>query len=197
LGKPLRAVPGDDETFEGIGQIQIDFLGECFVIGCVEGEEDKALLRAHKLEVNAGEVLKAVNGELDLTRAMLMAGILAYERIEELEGERRLAPAADRVVPLDHNSPDYFAATAALEQLIEVVRESNSYHESDPDDQNRRLGELEAGRRLLGSRWISMTTLKASLWGTIAYLASKFIDAPIGEAASLAWSTLKKLFGLG
>lgn len=31
------------------------------------------------------------------------------------------------------------------------------------------------------------------VWGTLAYLATKFVDAPIGEAATLAWSSLKRL----
>ena len=69
LGEPLRSFQIDDEMFEGIGQIEVEFLGDRFVLGCVEGEEDRAISLAHRLEVAAGEVLKAVIGELDHTRS--------------------------------------------------------------------------------------------------------------------------------
>lgn len=196
LGEPLRSFEPDDEMFEGIGQIEVEFLGDRFVLGCVEGEEDRAIRFAHRLEVDAGEVLKAVTGDLDQTRATLMAGILAHERIEELENGTALAPAADRVVGLDHNAPDYTEAMATLDALIIIVRESNSYRELDAADQERRVAELEAGRTLLGSRWVSLRVVQAALWSTLGYLALKFVDAPIGEAATLAWNVLKRLLGI-
>lgn len=197
LGESLRSFQPDDEMFEGIGQIEVEFLGDRFVLGCVEGEEDRAIQFAHRLEVDAGEVLKAVTGDLDHTRAMLMAGILAHERIDELESGTELVPASDRVVGLDHNAPTYAEAMVALDALILVVRESNSYREMDEADQERRVAELEAGRTLLGSRWVSLKMVKAAFWSTLAYLALKFADAPIGEAATLAWNALKRLLPIG
>lgn len=196
IGGPLSAFKLDDIfTDNGFGQVEISFLGERIVIGCPEGEEDYAIRHAHRFEVDTGEVLKAVAG-LDNTRAMLMAGVLAEERIAELESDRSLVPASDRVVGLDHNAPDYLTATAALERLIIIVRESNIYRETDPEDHDRRLAELEAGRRLLGSKWISVNTVKAALAGSLTYLALKFVDAPIGEAATIAWTAIKRLLNL-
>lgn len=197
LREPLVAF-GRDKAFDdnGSGQVAVDFLGERIVIGCVEGEEDRAILFAHRLEVDAGEVLKAVGG-LDHSRAILMAGILAHEHIAELEADLHAsAPASDRAVGLNHNSAEYQTAVATLDQLIVVVQTSNVYRETEPQDHERRLAELEAGRRLLGSRWLSLKTLKIALISTITYLAAKFADAPIGEAAVAAWSALKRLLGL-
>jgi len=77
LGDALRPFEADDVVFEGIGQVQVGFLGNRYVIGCVEGHEGDAIRHAHRFEVDAGEVLKAVTGDLDHTRAMLMAGVLA------------------------------------------------------------------------------------------------------------------------
>jgi hypothetical protein len=108
----------------------------------------------------------------------------------------RLAPASDRVVRLDHNQHSYEETLTKIDHLIDIVRESNSYREADGADQERRIAELEAGRRVLGSRWVSVSTLKAGLIGTLTYLASKFADAPIGEAATCAWNALKHLLGL-
>lgn len=196
LGEPLRSFQIDDEMFEGIGQIEVEFLGDRFVLGCVEGEEDRAIRFAHRLEVDAGEVLKAVSGELNHARVMLMAGILAHERIDELENGTELVPASDRVVGLNHNAPAYIEALVALDALLVVVRESNSYREMDEADQERRVAELEAGRTLLHSRTVSLKVVKAALWSTLAYLALKFVDAPIGEAATLSWNALKLLLGI-
>jgi cell division protein ZapA (FtsZ GTPase activity inhibitor) len=182
--------------FEGIGQIEVEFLGDRFVLGCVEGEEDRAIRFAQSFEVDAGEVLKAVSGELDHTRAMLMAGILAHERLDELENGIELVPASDRVVRLDHNAPAYLEAIVALDALIVVVGESNNYREMDEADQERRIAELEAGRTLLRSHTVSLKMVKGALWSTLAYLALKFVDAPIGEAATLAWKALKHLLGV-
>jgi hypothetical protein len=36
--------------------------------------------------------------------------------------------------------------------------------------------------------------MKAALWSTLGYLALKFVDAPIGEAATLACNVLKPEF---
>lgn len=195
LGEPLVAFKRDkifDDNGCGCGR----FSWRRIVIGCVEGEEDRTILFSHRLEVDAGEVLKAVRG-LEQSRAILMAGILAHEHIAELEADLRAsAPASDRTVGLNHNSAEYQTAVATLDHLIVVVQTSNVYRESESQDHERRLAELEAGRRLLGSRWLSLKTLKIALISTIIYLATKFADAPIGEAAVAAWSALKGLLGL-
>lgn len=72
-------------AFEDIGQVEIDFLGQRIVIGCVEGEEEKAIRLAKRFEIDAGEVTKAVSADIEPIQAMLMAGILAYEQLEQLE----------------------------------------------------------------------------------------------------------------
>ncbi len=85
---------------------------------------------------------------------------------------------------------------SALSQLIDLVETSNSYRQDDPADQERRVAELDAGRRLLSRKSISIASVKAAMFGTLTYLAAKFIDAPIGEAATATWNALKLLLGL-
>lgn len=72
-------------AFEDIGQIEVEFLGQRIVIGCIEGQEEKALRLAKRFEIDAGEVTKAVSAEIEPIQAMLMAGILAYEQLEQAE----------------------------------------------------------------------------------------------------------------
>jgi len=72
-------------AFEDMGQVEVEFLGQRIVIGCIEGEEEKALRLTERFEIAAGEVTKAVSAEIEPIQAMLMAGILAYEQLEEAE----------------------------------------------------------------------------------------------------------------
>jgi len=72
----------------GIGHTEIEFLGESLVIGCVKGEAERARRNLARFETDTGEVLKAVSG-VDKHRAILMAGILSMEHIEELELDLR------------------------------------------------------------------------------------------------------------
>jgi len=110
--------------------------------------------------------------------------------------ERGWAPAANRYVDLDHNSAEYREAVEAGEAVIEALRASNTYAEQDPADRDQRLGELEAGYRLIKAARVNPTTVKMILGGVLAYLATKFADEPIGELAKVAWSTLKQLLGI-
>ena len=72
-------------AFEEMGQVEVDFLGQRVVIGCIEGEEEKTLCLAKRFEIDAGEVTKAVSAPIEPIQAMLMAGILAYEEIERAD----------------------------------------------------------------------------------------------------------------
>lgn len=185
------------DPFNGIGQVAIKFLGRHYLVACIEGEEDEAAPRAALPEADAGEVLRAVTADLDHMRAVLMTGIIARERIEELEHELRTAQVPNQVAHLQHDSPEFSKAAHELEALIVVVRESNSYREQDAVDQERRLAELEAGRALLKSCRVSVTTIKAVLLETLAYLAAKSADEPVGEAAKTTWDALKRLLDIG
>ncbi|KJZ29895.1 hypothetical protein TW83_17575 [Paracoccus sp. S4493] len=70
-------------AFEDMGQIEVDFLGEHIVIGCIEGEEERTRQLVKRLEIDAGEVTKAVSAPIDPIQAMLMAIILNYDLLEQ------------------------------------------------------------------------------------------------------------------
>ena len=79
-------------AFEDIGQIEVDFLGQRIVIGCIKGEEENTLRLTKRFESDAGEVTKAVSAPIEPIQAMLMAGIINYDLLEQMEHE----PDADR-----------------------------------------------------------------------------------------------------
>ena len=104
-------------------------------------------------------------------------------------------PAAGRFVQLDHNSRQYKETMKAGEALIEAVRTSNEYGESNPQEREQRVAELEAGYRLLRAPRVNPIIVKGVLYGVLTYLITKFADEPIGELARVAWTALKQLFG--
>lgn len=105
------------------------------------------------------------------------------------------APASDRYVELDHNSREYQEATEAVERVIERVRSDNEYSATDPEDKEQRLAELEAGSTLLKSVRVRVTAVTAVLLSPLMYLAAKFLDTAVGEAASAALNFVKALLG--
>ncbi len=105
-------------------------------------------------------------------------------------------PASDRHVQLDHNSPEYAKATETMSDVIEVVRANNEYAASEPEDHEQRLSELEAGAKLLGAVRVSVAGIAAVLLPALGYLAAKFADAAIGNAAGAALEAVRTLFGI-
>jgi hypothetical protein len=105
-------------------------------------------------------------------------------------------PASDRLVALDDNSAPYKETMGALETVENLISSNNAYKAEFPEDQERRLTELAAGKQLLRAKQANPHTVKVILGGVLIYLASKFADEPIGDAAKFAWSLLKSLIGL-
>jgi hypothetical protein len=188
----------DENVFaeNGIGHTEIKFLGQGFVIGCVEGEVDRTVRNIAQFETETGEVLKAVAG-LDEFRAILMAGIISMERIEELELDLKMN-AVDRSdsQAVEQWNSERLELARALNELSELVRSNNRFADSAPEEHAQTLSELEAGKSLLASIRISPSTLRAVLIGVLSYLTMNFVDQPIGEAASFVWESLKSFLSL-
>ena len=78
-------------AFEDICQVEVEFLGQCTLIGRI-GEEDSLRL-AIRFEIDAGEVTQAVLAPIEPSQAMLMAAVLAYEQLEQAEINTTAGPA--------------------------------------------------------------------------------------------------------
>jgi hypothetical protein len=123
-------------------------------------------------------------------------GLEAAERLTSVmspRGRVQEVPAADRIVPLDHNSPEYREAVNALEEVAEAVRSNNEYANEDPEDRNQRLVELEAAEKLLEAPRVSESAIKIFAIRTLRYLGDKFADHAIGLLAGAAITALLAL----
>ena len=123
--------------------------------------------------------------------------------IDPLEGsshdepnELEAIPASDRTVTLDHNKPAYRDVVEKLEELKAAIEANNNYRDTDLADHERRLTDIEITLKILQNKRVNVNALKAVALGTLAYLAEKFSEHPIGELAKAAWDGLKALLGL-
>jgi len=103
------------------------------------------------------------------------------------------APASDRIVKLDHNSTQHSETLASITKLIDLVEQDRS---NDFEDKEQRVAELSATKTLLKADRVNISTFQALAYSALGYLASKFVDAPIGEAAQATWTAIKGLLGI-
>lgn len=102
------------------------------------------------------------------------------------------APASDRVVPLNHNAPDYKEAFSALEKVIKEFREDHPFGNNPPPERDRVLDELEAGRKLLKGEDARPSALRELLQHPLEWIAEKFAEETIGQLAKKAAAALLK-----
>lgn len=105
-------------------------------------------------------------------------------------------PAADRIVAINHNSPEFSATESAIANLLEAIRTDNEFGNSDPDIRDQTIADLKATQELLKPEKVNVSKLEAVAWGTFTFLIEKFADGPISELATVAWDSLKILLGL-
>jgi hypothetical protein len=98
---------------------------------------------------------------------------MARELRRYLEREVAAVPASDRIVTLDHNSPNYKNMMSALETLEEVLRGANDY--PDAEEKERVVAEVSAVRRLLQSVKVRVAAIAAVLSTPVLYLAKQFM----------------------
>ena len=106
--------------------------------------------------------------------------------------ERFAVPASDRIVAIDHNSPNYTEMIAAIGRVEQAIRESNDY--PDDVDKEQRISELSAGSRLLQSRSVRFAALGTVLGGVLLFLVARFENLAVGVAADAAWNFIQAYF---
>jgi hypothetical protein len=110
-----------------------------------------------------------------------------------LERQAAKVPASDRVVTLDHNSPDYQNMMSALESLEEVLRSTNDY--PDAEEKERVVAEISAGRRLLRAMKARAGAIAAIVAVPATYLAKQFMGKAVGDAAQVVIDFVTRIFG--
>jgi cell division protein ZapA (FtsZ GTPase activity inhibitor) len=199
FGDPDFEHPFDEKSeltdpFEGIGRVDVTFLGRNLTIGCVEGEEERTKHLVERIEAEAGETLKAVTGPLDDFRALLMGSVLLVDFIEDLEDQSNV-PASDRIVTLNHNSPDHREAIEAIGRVTEALAADNEYGAEAPEEKEALLGALKSGRLLLSATQVRVSAIRATLLPALQYIADNFAKGAVAALGAAAVAAVLKLIG--
>lgn len=103
-------------------------------------------------------------------------------------------PASDRVVTLDHNSPDYTNINKALEDAEVAITQSNSF--PDPVEKEQLVAEVSAGRRLLRASQVRLQAFMQTAWWALAKVASIARDKVVESIVTGALAALAAYFGI-
>jgi hypothetical protein len=102
------------------------------------------------------------------------------ERVERLAG----TPASDRIVPLNHNQPEYIKAVESVDKLEKAITVSNELTEAEREAAGT---EISALKRILSGSYVYGRRL--FVWGTAilttiaATIEHDFISALASDAA--------------
>jgi hypothetical protein len=133
------------------------------------------------------QVFSPMAGEL----RRFLEGELARPEIEKVLIP---VPASDRSVTIDHNSPAYADAEAAMEKLEAAIHEANDF----PDllEKEQREAEVSAARRLLSAALVRLEPLVALLRPILVEYGTKVKDGLIAHAATATVAALIALLGV-
>ena len=104
-------------------------------------------------------------------------------------------PASDRIVALDHNSPDYQETLKALSELSEEATKSNEFSAlfADPEDRIVVLSQIDTAIQLLKNENVIPNVVKKVLQYPINFIKENMPAAALGALASKAWDWVLKL----
>jgi hypothetical protein len=118
---------------------------------------------------------------------------MARELRRYLQTELGAVPASDRIVTLNHNSPEYNNVMIALDTLEEVLRGSNDY--PDAEEKERVVAEVSAAKRLFQSVKVRVGAVVAVLSTPVLYLAKQFMGKAVGDAAQVVIDAVTSILG--
>src|SRR5215470_2264227 len=120
-----------------------------------------------------------------------------FQRLEDAAADlNALDPikfASDKEVVLHDDDQLRIKALEKVDDLIRLLRSSNAFASAGGRGGQDALLQLETGRKLLQAGRVSVSKIEAGFYGAIGFIATKFAETPIAEAAQLAWSAIKAL----
>jgi hypothetical protein len=126
---------------------------------------------------------------------------LTDEQYEWLAREVRTGPAPPppsdlddewQPIPIDRTTPQAIDAIDKSESALREIEQSNGYAASDPDERNSIVETIRGTLATLKSGIISRKAIIAGLLAPFRYIAKKFGEATLGEAAKTAASAIVK-----
>jgi hypothetical protein len=92
--------------------------------------------------------------------------------------EIEVIPASDRIVPINHNAPEYRSLISGLEGLEEQLRGSN---EVDEGLRSRAIAEVQASQKLLQAESVRLDVAKGFVIASFVFLMTMLAETVIGQ----------------
>lgn len=131
---------------------------------------------------------------LNAARGAAISEALEDAEVEVLEGSQ--IPASDRMVRINHNSPEYAQVVATLDDVIKEFRDDHRLDNELGHEKGALLKALEGGRELLNDVVINARVTTALILEPLRRLAEKYDQALVGALASAAIPLVLKLLGI-
>jgi hypothetical protein len=96
------------------------------------------------------------------------------DKYQEIE----LIPASDRIVPINHNAPEYRSLISGLEGLEEQLRGSN---EVDEGLRSRAIAEVQASQKLLQAESVRLDVARGFVIASFVFLSTVLAETLIGQ----------------
>ena len=110
--------------------------------------------------------------------------------------ELPIYPAADQLVPIDHNSREFTEFVDALDTAEEEIRGNNEFGEKDPAGKEEAISALRAIRELLTPQRIALGVVTTFIVPTLYKIADKVSEHMSDAAIQAAIKLAKALFGI-
>lgn len=110
--------------------------------------------------------------------------------------ERAQIPASDRIVRLDHNSPEAKEFRKALEKLTEAVRTSNDFGELTEEDIDVMRSETSEIGPIVERKWIRPAHIWQVAKSTLLWIADRAGGTIVGTIAISLLAALAAMLGI-
>lgn len=108
----------------------------------------------------------------------------------------QLAPAADRIVTLDHNRAEYIEMVDAVDAVIDAVAGDNEYGNDAPEEKEAIVGGLKSGRSLLNAVNVKVSAVQAILLSALNYVINNFTKGVLAALGATAVAVVGRIFGI-
>jgi hypothetical protein len=148
----------------------------------------------HATHLNA-DMIEALDDIWDWDRAL---HTYLDRRTSQPSEDVKSIPASDRIVSINHNSPEYRQAIHALQGLLEKAPKDNSFCTLVANEEDRAviLSEWKSALDWLGNKKVRVTAFASTIIPTLLWIAKELASGTIGALAATAVEAIKKLIGL-
>lgn len=101
-----------------------------------------------------------------------------------------------QIAILDHSRKEYDKVIESLRRIEVEVKKSNEIGSDIPEEKERLLAEISAGRRLLEAVHVRIDAVKSVLVAALQWLAEHYANAIVGVLAAATLGAIASLLGI-